>query len=227
VDEIFERWNVQPKMRDKVVKAVDERVRAKGKEFFRALMSIQREFPLDNKFYVELLDFLGTKLERKAKGTMKGTRKSSKKVLASAESMSITRNADGGLTVTIIIPPDALKELDKAEEPTVPVEDPAPVAQTPEPAVKARGKSVADVLRPKYIAAISGTDISAKDFWQLVLYHSLDKGRVTIASISAKTGQPPEVVRTYLQNRYNNEVVNIVFYDGGDSVTVTWKGTNT
>lgn len=213
MDDIIARYEMSDEAREEIVRLVSETTRTKGKDFYRSLMGIQRAHKVANRFYVELLELLHS--------SKKGKGKRVPKKAPSLKSMTAVRNPDGSFTVTIVLPAE-LFSIDEVE-----VSEPEPVPAKKATPAAPKKASVNDTLKAKYLAAISGTDLDKKTMWDMVLYHSLDKGRVTLASISAKIGQPKEIVRNYLKTRYNEEVVSIVFFDGEDSVIVTWAPTTT
>lgn len=211
MDEIFSEFSVPAQVESLIRKVVEEKSGKKDKEFFRTLIAIQRDIPLTGEFYVKLL------------GSIIKVRKTKGKAVPKKSSLGlkvdkVARNSDGSFTVTITLPAEVFNLVDPVVEEPVKVEE--EIKPVPEP-VKAPA-SIMDALKPKYMAAISGTDVDTKTFWDQVLYHSLDKGLVRLDSIAAKTGKPKELVRTYLQNRYNSDVVSVEFSDGEDTVNVTW-----
>lgn len=211
MDEIFSKYSVPEQVESLIRKVVEEKSGKKDKDFFRTLISIQRDISLGGAFYVELLDSIVKVKKPKGKSVPK-------KSSSGMKVDKVTKNSDGSFTLTITLPAEIFSSLEPAASVDPIVEEAKPEI----PAPMSKPMSVVDTLKTKYMGAISGTDVDSKTFWDQVLYHSLDKGPVTIASISAKTGKPKELVRTYLQNRYNSDVVSIEFSDGEDMVNVTW-----
>ena len=211
MDEIFSKYSVPEQVEGIIRKIVEEKSGKKDKDFFRTLISIQRDISLGGDFYVELLDSIVKVKKPKGKSVPK-------KSSSGLKVDKVVKNADGSFTLTITLPAEIFSSLDSSVAAEPVVEETKPEIPLPAP----KPLSVVDTLKTKYMAAISGTDVDSKTFWDQVLYHSLDKGPVTVASISAKTSKPKELVRTYLQNRYNSDVVSIEFSDGEDTVNVTW-----
>lgn len=209
MDEIFAKYRVVGEVKDQIRGMVESKGGKKDKEFFRGLIDLQRRFALEGQFFVELLETI----VKVKKGKPVPKKSSGMKV------DKVVRNADGSVTVTLTLPAELFDAAVPEKKEPVP---PKKAKVDPQPAT-----SVVDQLKPKYMAAISGVNVDAKSFWEQVLYHSLDKGIVSLASIAAKTGKTKEHVRTHLQNRYNSDVVSIVFSDGEDSVNVTWASTTT